>query len=115
MSAAPYHGPPGGTTDGTTAGTTPNSPELYVYYRVHMDQAGDARAAFETACAGQPVRLLQRRDHDPVFQTWMEIYAPPLTDAIGVEARVAAALGPYAQGPRHREVFAALAGPVGGA
>ncbi len=106
MSAVTNHGPPG-----TPAAS---SPELYVYYRVHMDQAADARAAFETACAGQPVRLLQRRDHDPVFQTWMEIYAPPLTDAIGVEARVAAALGPYAQGPRHREVFEALAGPVGG-
>ncbi len=110
MSAVTYHGPPG------TAGTPEaSSPELYVYYRVHMDQAAAAFAAFETACAGQPVRLLQRRDHDPVFQTWMEIYAPPLNDAIGVEARVAAALAPFAQGPRHREVFAALAGPVGGA
>lgn len=114
MSAVTYHGPPdtNGSNNGSSNG---NSPELYVYYRVHMDQAAEAKAAFETACAGQPVRLLQRRDHDPVFQTWMEIYAPPLTDAIGVEARVAAALGPYAQGPRHREVFAALAGPVGGA
>ncbi|WAC70913.1 DUF4936 family protein [Roseateles sp. SL47] len=106
MSAVTYHGPPGAQDA--------RSPELYVYYRVHLDQAAAALAAFEAARDGQPVRLLKRRDHDPVFQTWMEIYAPPLADAVGVEAKLAAALGPFAQGPRHREVFAALAGPVGG-
>ncbi|WP_177200659.1 DUF4936 family protein [Roseateles sp. YR242] len=89
--------------------------ELYVYYRVHLDQAPAALAAFETARDGQPVRLLQRRDHDPVFQTWMEIYAPPLADAVGTELRVATAMGPFAQGPRHREVFGPIAGSEAGA
>jgi len=90
------------------------APELYVYYRVHLDQAEAALAAFEQARAGEPVRLLKRRDHDPVFQTWMEIYAPPLADAASTEQRIAAALLAFAQGPRHREVFASLAGPAGG-
>ncbi len=84
--------------------------ELYVYYRVHTDQVHDALAAFEQGRAGEPVRLLQRRDHDPVFQTWMEIYDRRLTDPVGTERRIAATLNAYAQGPRHREAFIALAG-----
>ena len=57
------------------------------------------------------MRLLRRHDNDPVFQTWMEIYGPGLPDAADTERRIAAALGAFAQGPRHREAFAALAGP----
>ncbi|UXH76733.1 DUF4936 family protein [Roseateles amylovorans] len=85
--------------------------ELYVYYRVHADQVPEALAVFEQTRAGEPVRLLQRRDHDPVFQTWMEIYDTALTDPVGTERRIAATLGPFAQGPRHREAFVAVAGP----
>lgn len=85
--------------------------ELYVYYRVHADQLTAALAAFEHARQAQPVRLLQRHDNDPVFQTWMEIYGPELPDAADAERRIAAALGAFAQGPRHREAFAAVAGP----
>ena len=85
--------------------------ELYVYYRVHADQLTAALAAFEQAREAQPVRLLQRHDNDPVFQTWMEIYGPELPDAAAAERRIAAALGAFAQGPRHREAFAAVAGP----
>lgn len=85
--------------------------ELYVYYRVHADQLADALSAFEHARHGQPVRLLQRHDNDPVFQTWMEIYGPELPDAAASEREIAAALGSFAQGPRHREAFAAVAGP----
>jgi hypothetical protein len=85
--------------------------ELYVYYRVHADQLTAALAAFEQARQAQPVRLLQRHDNDPVFQTWMEIYGPELPDAADAERRIAAALGAFAQGPRHREAFAAVAGP----
>ncbi|RZI56330.1 MAG: DUF4936 family protein [Rubrivivax sp.] len=85
--------------------------ELYVYYRVHADQLKAALAAFEQARQAQPVRLLQRHDNDPVFQTWMEIYGPELPDAADAERRIAAALGAFAQGPRHREAFAAVAGP----
>ncbi len=85
--------------------------ELYVYYRVHADQLKAALAAFEEARQAQPVRLLQRHDNDPVFQTWMEIYGPELPDAADAERRIAAARGAIAQGPRHREAFAAVAGP----
>jgi len=85
--------------------------ELYVYYRVHTDDLAAALAAFEQARAGQPVRLLQRHDNDPVFQTWMEIYGPALPDVADAERRIAAALSAFAQGPRHREAFAAVAGP----
>lgn len=89
----------------------PPAVELYVYYRVHKDQLNAALAAFDEARGNQPVRLLRRHDNDPVFQTWMEIYGPGLPDAADAERRIAAALGAFAQGPRHREAFAAIAGP----
>lgn len=89
----------------------PPPTELYVYYRVHADQLAAAWEAFERAREAVPVRLLQRHDNDPVFQTWMEVYGPGLTDPIATERRIAAAMAPFAQGPRHREAFAALAGP----
>ncbi|MDH0867702.1 DUF4936 family protein [Mitsuaria sp. GD03876] len=85
--------------------------ELYVYYRVHTDHLAAALAAFEQARDARPVRLLRRHDNDPVFQTWMEIYGPELPDAADAERGIAAALATFAQGPRHREAFAALAGP----
>lgn len=84
--------------------------ELYVYYKVHADQLAAAQAAFEQAREGRPVRLLQRQDHDPVFSTWMEIYGPGLPDAVAAEQTIAAALRDFAQGPRHREAFTAVAG-----
>ena len=93
------------------AGRSTSPVELYVYYRVHADQTTAALAAFEHAREAQPVRLLQRHDNDPVFETWMEIYGAELPDAAGSERRIAAALDAFAQGPRHREAFAALAGP----
>jgi hypothetical protein len=81
--------------------------ELFVYYRVRADQVAAARAAFEAARAGQPLRLLQRRDPDPSLQTWMEVY--PAAQA-GLEPAVAAAMGPFVQGLRHREAFEPLIG-----
>lgn len=84
--------------------------ELYVYYRVHSDQRAAALGAFEQARRNRPVRLLQRQDHDPVFETWMEIYCAPLADPAAAERDIAAALAPWIQGPRHREAFEAIAG-----
>lgn len=94
--------------DRSTAAPAPI--ELYVYYKVHADQLAAAQAAFEQAREGRPVRLLQRQDNDPVFSTWMEIYGPGLPDAAATEQSIAAALGSFAQGPRHREAFRAVAG-----
>lgn len=84
--------------------------EFFVYYKLHAGQAEAARAAFEQAREGQPVRLLQRSDTDPVFLTWMEIYGPALPDAAALQARVAAHMAPFAQGPRHLESFVGIAG-----
>ncbi|OWQ92105.1 hypothetical protein CDN99_07060 [Roseateles aquatilis] len=106
--------PPTRATVHPAAGSIAAPIELYVYYKVHADQLAVAQAAFEQARGSRPVRLLQRHDNDPVFRTWMEIYGPELPDAADAERRIAAALGAYAQGPRHREAFAAVA-PVGAA
>lgn len=84
--------------------------ELYVYYRVHADRRPEALAAFEQARLERPVRLLKRHDQDPVFETWMEIYGQPVTDALGAERDIAAAMSPWIQGPRHREAFEPVAG-----
>ncbi|MET0518130.1 MAG: DUF4936 family protein [Burkholderiaceae bacterium] len=79
--------------------------EVYVYYRLKVEQATAARAAFERARGDAPVRLLQRQDGEPGLLTWMEVYEPGL-DAL--ELRIAAALAGFVQGLRHRECFVAL-------
>lgn len=84
---------------------SPAAAEVYVYYRLKVEQATAARAAFETARGDAPVRLLQRQDSEPGMLTWMEIYGPGL-DAL--ELRVAAALASFVQGIRHRESFLPL-------
>jgi len=81
--------------------------ELFVYYRLQAAQADAARAAFEAARAGRPLRLLQRQDPDPSLLTWMEVYPAALA---GAEPGVAAAMAPFVQGLRHREAFEPLLG-----
>lgn len=83
--------------------------ELYVYYKLHARQAQAALAAFTQARAEAPVRLLQRQEADQPLLTWMEIYGPGVADAAALEAHIAAVMAPFAQGPRHREVFTPVA------
>jgi Domain of unknown function (DUF4936) len=83
-----------------------NPAELYVYYRLAPEQVRAARAAFEAACAGASVRLLQRQEPEQGLLTWMEIYEPEL--AATLEPRVATAMAAFVQGARHYERFAAL-------
>ena len=83
--------------------------ELYVYYKLHERQAEAARAAFALARGMAPVRLLQRQEAGQPLLTWMEIYGPSLADAATLEAHIAAVMAPFAQGPRHREVFTPVA------
>ena len=80
--------------------------ELYVYYKLRAENAAAARAAFEAARGDTAVRLLQREDGGELL-TWMEIHAPQQAD---VEARVAAAMAPFIEGARHRELFSPLSG-----
>ena len=97
--------------------------ELFVWYRVPAERAGDARrvvAAFQAAlCAQWPglqARILVR--DDGVVATWMETYARAPSDPSGagvdaaIEAAIAAAAQPLAaliDGGRHVEAFTALA------
>lgn len=87
---------------------TPAPLEIYVYYRLHLDQAAAARAAFDAARGGAPVRVLQRHDSDPLMVTWMEIYGAGVDDPLGLEQEIAAAMTPFVQGLRHRELFMPL-------
>ena len=91
-------------------------PEIFVYYRIRAADSAAALAAFrelqeQLASEGVPVsdlRVLQRQDSDSSLPTWMEIYGPGLSDPVGLEVRVAAAMAPFVQGLRHRECFTAL-------
>ena len=83
--------------------------ELYVYYKLHERQAEAALAAFALARGAAPVRLLQRQEAGQPLLTWMELYGPGVADAAALEARIAAVMAPFAQGPRHREAFTPLA------
>ena len=83
--------------------------ELYVYYRLCSEQAEAARAAFESARASAPVRLLERQDPaGSTLLTWMEIYGADVEDPLTVEQRLAQALEPFLQGTRHIEIFDAV-------
>jgi hypothetical protein len=82
--------------------------ELYVYYKLRAEQVAAARAAFDGARGGEPVRLLQRHDGDGALLTWMEVYGAELADASALERRIAQALQPFVQGLRQCEVFVAL-------
>jgi hypothetical protein len=88
--------------------SSPTALEIYVYYRLQLDQTATARAAFDAARAGAPVRVLQRHDSDPLMVTWMEIYGPGLADPLQLEQHIANAMAPYVQGLRHRELFTPL-------
>ncbi len=82
--------------------------QIFVYYKVKAPAAAEAARCFSAAADGSPVQLLQRVDGDPSFLTWMELY-PAVPGMIELEQRIAAAMQAHVQGPRHREVFAALA------
>jgi hypothetical protein len=93
--------------------------ELYIYYRIPVDEAPAARDAVDAMQArlrqrhpGLSARLLRRPHEHEHQQTWMEIYAMR-GDAAGVTPQIeadiaqaaAAALAPFGVGARHTEVF----------
>jgi hypothetical protein len=98
--------------------------ELFVYYRIHRDQAAAAKgqvrllqAALRARHAGLQTRLLRRPETIDDLQTWMECYAAPAVPG-GISGCVqadieaaAAALTPWVEGVRHVELFEALDGP----
>lgn len=86
--------------------------DLYIYYRVHDDDAAllwprVGAMQQQLGVAGQ----VRRRPHSvDGVQTWMEIY-PAVAD--GFQARLdeaveRGALAQFIQGPRHTEVFTEL-------
>jgi hypothetical protein len=93
--------------------------EIYVYYRVAAADAAavadQVRAMQAGLCARHPglqARLLRRPVAATDPQTWMEVYAMPggVSEALQGEIEsAAAALLRSIQGPRHCEVFEALA------
>ena len=94
--------------------------ELFIYYRIQLDQLIAARAAvvamlaeLMAAHAHLQARLLHRPQAVDGPQTWMETYATDpvhcpdgITTALQseIESR-AARLAPFIQGARHVEVF----------
>lgn len=99
-------------------------PELFIYYRIHMNQIEMARreiqafqARIGTAYPGLVARLLTRADGaDGEHETWMEHYrietgdpttAEGLTSEIQarIEHDATAQLSRWIAGPRHTEVF----------
>lgn len=95
--------------------------ELFVYYRVPVDLAEEARgrvlqmqAGLCERHAGLQARLLRRPGDAAGLQTWMETYAWPershgIADDVQSEIeRAASVLAPWHDGPRHAEVFEPL-------
>jgi Domain of unknown function (DUF4936) len=98
--------------------------ELFIYYRIHLDQLTAARAAVVSmqadlmaAHAHLQARVLYRPQAQGGFQTWMETYSTdPVRQPDGItvdlesaiESR-AACLAPFIHGPRHVEVFVSCA------
>jgi hypothetical protein len=98
------------------------TPEVFVYYRVRLNQgepAQDLARAFQARLQARhpylKARLMQRADAGPGPQTWMEHYATDpllapqgITPALQAEIEVEAeALRSCIDGPRHTEVFVA--------
>ncbi|MEO5843588.1 MAG: DUF4936 family protein [Caldimonas sp.] len=98
--------------------------ELFVWYRVRRDHAGEARDAVAamqrslgTAWPGLEARLLVR--DGGATATWMEAYSRPFSGAAGrrgidaeIEAAIAAAarsLDALIDGARHVEAFEVVA------
>ena len=94
--------------------------ELFIYYRIRVDEARAARDAVETMQSGLSQRhpgltgrLLRRADEHDQQQTWMEIYAMQRDgEPVGVTAQVeadiadaAATLARFIVGTRHVEAF----------
>jgi Domain of unknown function (DUF4936) len=94
--------------------------ELFIYYRIHLDQVVAARAvalAMQAALAEShphvQARLLFRPEVQDPFQTWMETYSTDRMQAphgisIELQAEIesrAAGLAPFLHGVRHAEVF----------
>ena len=96
--------------------------ELFIYYRLHSNDAATAQAAVQTLQAQLRAqypqlvaRLLRRTEVVDGQQTWMETYSTdPMRDPAGIttdmqsdiEARARALLSQLT-GPRHTEVFTA--------
>jgi hypothetical protein len=94
--------------------------ELFIYYRVHVALAAEARDAvramqreLRTAHSTLVARLLTRPQADGA-ETWMETYAldPRRESTTGIDAQIeseitqrAAVLLPFIDGPRHHEFF----------
>jgi hypothetical protein len=98
--------------------------ELFVWYRVRRERAGEARAAvlalqrsLGAQWPGLQGRLLTRDDVET--STWMETYSRPAQgtgDDAGVDRAIEAAIAAAAlslegliEGPRHVEAFAVVA------
>ena len=100
------------------------SRELYVYYRVPVDEAEALQLAvtemqerLRRENPGLQARLLRRTDQAAASDTWMETYAvSPDCNAGGVTEALRATIEQHAaawqhlcEGPRHTEVFDACA------
>lgn len=94
--------------------------ELFIYYRLHANDAVAAEAAvalFQTQLRQRYptllTRLLRRPEETDGLQTWMETYSTqPMRETQGVDADMQTAieaharvLRPWLAGPRHTEVF----------
>jgi len=100
----------------------PSMRELYVYYRVREADAAEAQRDIEqlhdelrAAHPGLQVRLLRRPHASDGLQTWMETYAQAghprgVDEALQADIeRRAERYRAHVEGPRHVEVFVALA------
>jgi len=83
----------------------------YVYYRVPETRLAEALVAVRSvhAALGAAVELLRRPGHANGLVTLMEVYQLEDDAAQAFEASAAAALAPWLDGPRHIEVFEAVA------
>ena len=83
----------------------------YVYYRVPQARLAEALVAVRSlhAALGAAVELLRRPGLSNGLVTLMEVYQLEDDAVQALEAGAAAALAPWLDGPRHIEVFEALA------
>jgi hypothetical protein len=87
--------------------------DLYIYYRVHAENAAALRqavVAMQQALArehGVDATLKRRPEEKDGRQTWMEVYlaVPDGFDAILAQAAERAGLSALIDGARHTEVF----------
>jgi Domain of unknown function (DUF4936) len=98
--------------------------ELFIYYRIQLDQIDAAQAAVVAMQAALTethvqvrARMLFRPDVQDGLQTWMETYSTDrMQDPHGISLELqaeiesrAAVLAPFIHGARHVEVFHACA------